>query len=287
MAGQGRVPFRTQPFLVIADYLTRQGYSVFRYDDYPKAVFAKSNTYDFADGVTMILDSFGKRNDLAALSTGLLGHSEGSLVAEMVAARDARVDFIITIGGVAQKASELLLYQVRAINAASGGMTEKEIYKSAELSYQIYKIVEKAKTPKQAAEKTSVFWDLQAKSLTPEQQERYNFTEENKRTTLSQLSSNWFFTFFHINPPKFIKKIKCPVLTIGGEKDLQVEATTNNALFEKLLPKNKYHQFLTIPQANHLLQTCTTGEPSEYGEIEETIQPKALEIMLEWMETIR
>lgn len=276
-----------QPFLVIADHLTRQGYATFRYDDFPRAVFAKSTTYDFADGVTMILDSLARRHDLASLPTGLLGHSEGSMIAEIVAARDQRLSFVITLGGVAQRPTDVLLYQLRAISIADSTMTLQEIDNSVELSARFYQALEKSKNEKQAVEVLNHVWEQQTKRLTPEECERYGMQPERKAISIQQLSSPWFFTFVHFDPKPYVKKMRCPVLAIGGEKDLQVDASANNILFSKYLKKNPKHLFVVVPNANHLLQPCTTGSPNKYGTIEETIKPEVLEIITHWLETVR
>lgn len=276
--------FGHKPFHVIADHLTRQGYAVFRYDDYPHAVFAKSTTFDFADGVTMIIDSFAHRKEMDTLPIGLLGHSEGSLIAEIVAARDPRVSFVITLGGVAQKCTDVLLYQLRAISTADSTLTPDEIDNSVELSARLYQALLKAKNEKQAADILNHTWEQISDQLTPEERERYGFTPQRKAAVIQQLVSPWFFTFLHLDPKPYIKKMRCPVLAIGGEKDLQVDAVANNALFSKYLKKNPKHQFTVIPNANHLLQTCTTGSPNEYGQIEETIKPDVLDIIFRWLE---
>lgn len=272
-----------KPFLVIADHLTRQGYAVFRYDDFPKAVFNKSTTYDFADGVTLILDSLKRRSELAALRTGLLGHSEGSLVAAIVAARDPRVQFIVTLGGVAQKCTDVLLYQLRVISEAEGKLSPQEIDNSVAISARLYQALDKAKNEKQAVRILNDAWQQISDRLTPEEQERYGMNPENKAASIMQMCSPWFFAFIHFNPKGYLRKVKCPFLALGGEKDLQVDAVANNLLFEKYLPKNPKHRFLVIPQANHMLQTCTIGTPDEYGKIEETIKPEVLEIITEWI----
>ncbi len=278
--------FGHKPFLVIADHLTRQGYVVYRYDDFPQAIFAKSTTYDFADGVSMIIDSLSQRADLKGLPVGLLGHSEGSLVAQIVAARDRRVAFIISLGGVAQKPSEVLLYQARALHEVSGDFSPEEIDNSVELSAALYEAIEHAKSAQQAAKVVSDVWDAQCVRLSKELQERYGFTPEKRRTTIAQIISPWFYTFFHLNPKKQLKRMKCPLLALGGERDLQVDAQANNRLFERYLPKNQNHRFEVVPQANHLLQTCLTGAPDEYGKIEETIQPAVLQTITEWLDSL-
>lgn len=277
--------FAHKPFLVIADHLTRRGYAVFRYDDFPTAVFAKSTTYDFADGVTMILDSFAKRPDLGSLPSGLLGHSEGSLVAEIVAARDKRIDFVITLGGVAQTISDVLLYQVHAINEASGELTPEENNYAVEASKTIYDIIAKSKSPDAAAKKINELYSYRSGTLITSKIEADVFSQNKKAEIMQMVYSPWFYTLFHHQPKKHIKKMRCPMLAVGGEKDLQVDAVTNNALFKAYLPKNPLHRFEVIPNANHLLQTCTTGSPDEYGIIEETLRGDVLEIIQEWLDS--
>ena len=273
-----------KPFLLIADHLTRQGYAVFRYDDFPRAVFAKSTTFDFADGVTLILDSFVRRTDLKDLPTGLLGHSEGSMVAEIVAARDRRVDFIISLGGVTQKTTDVLLYQLRVISEADSTLTPEEIDNSVKLSDQMYQALLKAKNEKEAAKVLNQKWEQICDRITPEEQERYGFTPQRKAASIQQLVSPWFYTFIHFDPKAYVRKMRCPVLAIGGEKDLQVDVKANNALFAKYLRKNPQHRFESITGANHLLQPCITGSPNEYGDIEETMKPEVLDIITEWLD---
>ena len=269
-----------KPFLVIADHLTRTGNAaVFRYDDFPPAVFRKSTTFDFADGVQLIMDSLLVRPELAELPVYLLGHSEGSIVAFIVAAKDRRVSGIVTLGGVAQPMHKVLLYQLRAISEANHELSPAEIDNSFRISEELYSLVRKSKTPQEAAKLIGAFWDEQCAKLTPEEQKRYNMTMTGKITAIQQLTSPWFFTFFHFDPKKHIKKVHCPVIAINGEKDLQVDAVANQTLMRRYLSKKWPHQFHIIPSANHLLQTCTTGSPDEYGAIEETICPGVLELI--------
>jgi len=267
-----------KPFLVIADHLTRtQNAAVFRYDDFPQALFQKSTTLDFADGVQLAMDSLLVRPDLAGLPVILLGHSEGSIVAFIVGAKDKRVSKIVTLGGVAQPIHEVLLYQLRAIYEADTLLSPTEIDKTVDLSGQMYNIVRKSKTPKDAAQRIGDFWDKQCAELTPEEQKRYNFTPSGKYSTIQQLISPWFFALFHLDPKTYIKKVQCPVIAINGEKDLQVDAVANQQLMRKYLNKKINHQYFIIPNANHILQPCTTGSPSEYGKIEQTIGKETLD----------
>ena len=274
-----------RPFAVIADTLTKAGYATYRYDDFPTAIYRKSTTFDFADGVQLILDSLLQRTDLQNVKVGLLGHSEGSLVASMVAADDKRVKFTIHLGGVAQPFEEILLYQNEAILRVSGEMTEKEIENSVNINRRIYDIVLKSKSKEEAIKRIGKLWDELSSQLTDEEKTKYGLTPENKFQIMQLFSSPWFYTIFSINPIKYIKKIKTPVLAISGENDLQIDAVVTLNNFTKYLKKNIFHQESLILGANHLLQPCTTGSPDEYGHIETTIAPEVLSIIVHWLET--
>ena len=276
-----------KPFAVLADTLTKAGYATFRYDDLPSAVFRKSTTYDFADAVKLILDSLSLRPDLKYVKTGLLGHSEGSLVAFMVAAEDSRVQFTIHLGGVAQPFDEILLYQNIALAEASNKLTDSQIEYSTKINKDIYQIIKKSKDKNQCMAKLEQYWDKIASQLSEEEKINYNFTPEGKITLLQTFSSPWYFTLFHINPIPYLKKVKTPVLAISGEKDLQVEAISAQKNMRKYL-KDKYHYhlntFTILKGDNHLLQPCTTGSVEEYGKIETTIDPLALDGIVRWLD---
>lgn len=275
--------YEHRPFAVIADYLTRhKDAAVFRYDDFPTFLFSKSTTLDFADGVRLILDSLSARPELAGLPVTLIGHSEGSVVAFIVGAQDTRISKIITLGGVAQSIREVLNYQIRAIAEAEGTLTIEEINRTAAISDKLYKTVEKAKDREMAAKKVSKTFDKEAAKLTAEEQQRYNMTPTNKLRVLQELTSPWFFTFFHLKPQDYISRLRCPVLAINGAKDLQVEAEANQRLMRQYLPADQKFTPYIVPNANHLLQPCTTGSSSEYGQIETTILPEVLQRIAEF-----
>lgn len=279
--------FGHKPFAVIADTLTKAGYATFRYDDLPTAVFRKSTTYDFADAVKLILDSLSLRPDLKYVKTGLLGHSEGSLVAFMVAAEDPRIQFTIHLGGVAQPFDETLLYQNIASAKASNTLSDKQIEYSTKINKDIYQIIKKSKDKDQCLSKLETYWDKITAQLSEEEKIKFNLTPEGKIKLLQTFSSPWYFTLFHIDPIPYLKKVKMPVLAISGEKDLQVDAVAAQKNMRKYL-KDKYHfdlnTFTILKGDNHLLQPCTTGSIEEYGEIETTIDPLALDEIVGWLD---
>ncbi len=275
--------FSHRPFAVIADTLTKAGFATYRFDDFPAAIFRKSTTYDFADGVRLILDSILQRKDFQGIKIGLLGHSEGSLVASMVAADDSRISFTIHLGGVAQPFEEIMLYQSEAIMRVSGEMTEKEIQNSIAINKRIYEVIKKSKSKEEVSTRLATLWDELSAQLTDEEKVKYNMTPENKFTAIQTFSSPWFYTLFHISPKKYLKKIKTPVLAISGEKDLQVKGIETFINMQRYMKENPKSEFQTMPGLNHLLQPCTTGNPDEYGHIETTIAPDVLEGIVRWL----
>ena len=275
-----------KPFAVIADTLTKAGFATYRYEDFPQAIFRKSTTYDFADGVRLILDSLLQRPDLQNLKIGLLGHSEGSLVASIVAADDPRIDFTIHLGGVAQPFEEIMLYQSEAIMRISSEFSEKEVQNSLAINQRIYDVVKKSKNKEEAMTRLGTLWDILAAQLSDEEKAKYNMTPENKFTAIQTFGSPWFYTLFHIDPKKYLKKIKTPVLAISGEKDLQVEGIQTFIYMQRYLKDNPLSEFHPMPGLNHLLQPCTTGSPDEYPLIETTIAPQVLEDIVRWMDSV-
>ncbi len=282
-----------KPFKVIADTLTRSGYAVFRYDDLPKAIFQHATTLDFADVVNKIRDTLSQHPALQHIPVGLLGHSEGSLVAYIVDNKRP-VDFIITMGGVAQPIRQILCYQNAAIAMANGATCE-EASQITDESDRLYAIVEKAPTREKAMERMRKYLEKGGVHRT----DKATDLNPSQRQVIQTLCSPWFYTLFHLDPKPYLQKLSCPFLAINGQIDLQVEADQSVRLMRHYLdPKSSktpysfydapvaYHTYRIIPSANHLLQTCQTGNPQEYGAIEETISPVVLQLMTNWLDYI-
>jgi len=278
--------FAHKPFAVIADTLTKAGFATYRYDDFPVPIFRKSTTFDFADGVRLILDSLLQRTELQGIKVGLLGHSEGSLVASIVASDDKRVGFTIHLGGIAQPFEEILLYQSEAIMRISGQYTEKEIANSVAINKRIYEVIKKSKNPEDCMAKLGKLWDGLSAQLTDEEKVTYNMTPENKFTAIQTFGSDWYYTLFRIDPAKYLKKIKTPVLAISGDHDLQVEGSVTIQNMRKYLKNKKLLNPIYAKGLNHLLQPCTTGSPDEYGHIETTIAPEVLDHITRFTESV-
>lgn len=269
-----------KPFWVIADYLTRRGIAVLRFDDRGigkstgKHDTATSN--DFADDVAGAVTLLKSRPDVSKI--GLIGHSEGGLIAPIVAVQQPDVSMIVLLAGPGLPGDEILLSQGEAL-------------------LKILKAENKDREELKAFQRKAfdmVKRDLEDKTITKEMQEYINQLPETKRkeieaqggiSSLKQITTPWFRTFLKYDPRPTLERLKCPVLAINGELDFQVVPKENLAAIEKALKAGKNADFTIkeLPKLNHLFQTAKTGGISEYGQIEETFAPTALELITEWI----
>ncbi len=279
-----------KPFLVIADYLTRQGYAVFRYDDRGVAEstgdFAKATSADFADDAECALKFLLTRPEIDPKKIGFAGHSEGGLIAPMVAARNKQTAFIILLAGPGVNGEEILLLQQRLIGekmgekAADIALAEQVTRKAAELL--------KKKTPSD-----QVMPKLEEYAKERLAKELPTATAEEKAELLKGLApygTPWFQYFLTYDPQPALKTITCPILAINGGKDLQVDPNQNLTAIRTALQQNKksnkHNLVKELPGLNHLFQTAQTGSPEEYAKNEETFSPTALETVATWLKVI-
>ena len=277
-----------KPFLVIADHLTKNGIAVLRYDDRGVAKSGsyipegkKDNTsYDFADDASAALDYLLTRGDVIdPKKIGYIGHSEGGLIAPMVAAKRKDVAFCILLAGPGVDGKEILLTQSRRSGELSGASTEF-LDINEKYSKQIYDLV--IASPDQLEEKLkAVLNDLKVKY--PEAGKALD--EKTIDAQIKSITSDWMSTFLSIDPADHLTKVKCPVLAINGEKDFQVLPDINLKGIEAALQKagNKDVTIKTLPDLNHLFQHAETGAFEEYAKIEETFAPEALELITTWL----
>lgn len=269
--------FGHKPFLVIADYLTRNGIGVLRYDDRGTAKstgnFKTATTYDFSKDVEAAINYLLTRDDVNKKEIGLIGHSEGGIIAPMVAQKDKNIAFIVLLAGTGVAGDKLLLSQAKAIGKASG-MSEEALGKAAEIDKSAYELVKKTNDQDKLKEELKNHLGTEIK-------------DENQLTmAIDQLTSPWFEYFLKYNPAPALEKIKIPVLALNGSKDLQVPAQENLPAIKSALERggNKKYKIVEMEGLNHLFQECNTGSPTEYSKIEQTFSPKALKIIKDWIE---
>ena len=274
-----------KPFLVIADYLSRHGIAVLRYDD--RGVGGSQGKYSEATSADLATDAeaafnFLKNNTkINPAEIGFAGHSEGGLIAPIVAASNPSVGFIVSLAGPGVSGEEIILRQTADISRISG-VKESDIKESIETNKKVYAILKKEKDNSKA--------ELKIIDLFRKTQEKKKMSKEDTDKAVDQLKMTfgagqytWFRYFIMTNPSNFWKKVKCPVLALNGEKDLQVAADENLSAIEKALQGNKSAKTVLLPGLNHLFQHCKTGLPAEYSTIEETFSPDALKIISDWI----
>ena len=255
--------FEHKPFAVIADALARQGIASLRYDDRgwgDKSVnFADFTTDDFRQDAAAALPLLRKRFN----KVGILGHSEGGTIAMMLAA-EGKVDFIVSLAGMAISGKETLVMQNRQAMSSIG--LPKDIVDSycATISNILNEIANGKKT-------SEITIDGVPDNLKPI-----------LKKSLEQANSPYIRHFITVDASKQLSKIKCPVLALNGTKDTQVDCAANTTLLEKGLINSK-HTIKKIEGVNHLFQHCTTGNVVEYQQIEETIASEVLEIIYSWI----
>lgn len=275
-----------KPFKVIADYLTRAGYAVYRYDDAEPIRFQKMTTLDFVQDVQTVVSYFKQQDFHNQHPIGLLGHSEGGLVALIAAAENNEIDFIISLAGVGENFTQTLLYQAE-LYAKNGGLSDQEVEATLEISNKIYKLISKEKNPDKLGKKFDKLMAKYTKNMNDEEKKRLGLTPLELYQKRSTLLSPWFMTIFKIDPERYLNSLKVPFFALNGDKDTQVNGKTHLPVFEKYRKSSSpFSKVKLYPKLNHLFQECETGFLEEYGQIEQTISPEVLGDLVQWLNLI-
>jgi len=276
-----------KPFLVLSDYLTKKGIAVLRYDDRGTAKstgdFKSATSEDFATDVMAAIKYLKTRDDVKKDEIGLIGHSEGGLIAPIVATKSDDVAFIVMMAGPGLPGDQILLMQSALIDRANGE-SEEDILKSTEVSKKIYQVIKSGKDSTEAYDEIKQILSKTFVSLSDEDKKEIG-SKENMYKNIASILSPWFINFITYDPRPTLEKVECPVLAINGEKDLQVPPKEDIEEIEKALKNGGNENYKTeiLPGLNHLFQTAETGSPIEYNKIEETISPIALKTIGDWI----
>ncbi len=281
-----------KPFLVLADHLTRNGIAVLRYDDRGTGKstgdFKAGTSDDFAQDALAAIEFLKSQSKIDAKRLGIVGHSEGGLIAPICAAKSKDIAFIVLLAGTGITGQELLPIQNKLILLANGA-SEAEVQTQTNDVIAALAMVRAGKpvTEIQQTVRAAVLRELSIDPSTkdlPEEQ-RHKQADELAKAQTEQLTSPWFRRFLVIDPRDNLRKVTCPVLAINGEKDLQVPPKENLTEIEKALKAggNSEVSTMVVPGLNHLFQTCKTGSPTEYATIEETFAPAALDVITGWI----
>jgi len=280
--------YNHRPFLVLADYLTRQGIAVLRVDDRgvgeSTGDFSRATSEDFAFDVLAGVEYLKTFKEIDPKKIGLIGHSEGGLIAPMVAVKSPDVAFIVLMAGPGLTGDEILYLQGALISRAMGA-TEENIIKKRQFNEKIFSILKEEEDNKIAEERLRQMFFEDWEKMSDEEKGQIGDPEAFLKAQLQSIMAPWLKFFLTYDPRPTLSKVKCPVLAINGEKDLQVSPKENLSSIEEALKAggNQNYTIKELPSLNHLFQTAQTGAPSEYVKIEETISPVVLEIISDWI----
>lgn len=277
--------FGHRPFLVLADHLTRNGIAVLRYDDRGTAMstgnFVSATSEDFSEDVEAAVAYLRTRTEIDKDNIGLIGHSEGGIIAPIVASRDKDIAFIVLMAGVGIPGDELLLLQQRAVGKVSG-LSETLLMDIETGNRTVFSMIKESTDLTQlSADLTQYFKEHPGPSKPPGVD-----VDTYAQLRVDQLLNPWWLHFVRNDPANALEEVQCPVLAINGEKDLQVPPKENLTAIRQALERGGNTQ-LTIkelPKLNHLFQESTTGSPGEYGQISQTLAPEALDTILSWIQ---
>jgi hypothetical protein len=263
-----------QSFWVIADYLTRNGIGVLRFDERgigkSEGDFANATSFDFATDVEAAVAYLKNKSGVDIRKIGLIGHSEGGMIAPIVASRDKSISFIVLLAAPGIPCSELLIEQNYLVGKTQG-MSEEQLQEAQKVNQSLYTILKSKESNEAIKPKLKAI--LEQSRLT------------DSDAQLHQMLSPWFRTFIQYEPAVYLEQLKCPILVLNGEKDIQVAAhsNTNGIKIATNKGKNKKVELKIYPQLNHLFQTCTTCSVDEYGSLEETFSPLVLNDIKNWI----
>lgn len=277
-----------RPFLVLADHLTRNGIAVLRFDDRgfgkSKGKFSEALTTDFTTDALAAVDYLKTRKEVDGKRIGLVGHSEGGLVAPQAAAQSDEIAFIVLLAGVGVPMDQLLARQAADIVRVMGGHGEV-MEKQAATQKEIFSLLKEKGDSPDIQNRIRAIMEKSIEEFDQEQRDAMGVTEAQIESQVQMVTSPWFLALLSTDPRPTLEKVKCPVLAINGKKDVQVAWEENLRAIESGLKKggNENVKIKAFDDLNHLFQKCETGAISEYGLIEETFNEAALNEVSNWI----
>jgi uncharacterized protein len=279
--------FGHRPFLVLADHLTRNGIAVLRLDDRgvggSTGRFATATSEDFASDAVAAVAYLRTRKEIDPKRIGLIGHSEGGLIAPLVVARTKDVAFVVLMAGPGIPGDSTLILQSEAVRR-SIGVDEAALQAEKAVSRRMFaRIV--AGDSLGAAREGQTLVRMQIAALSDAQRAAIGDPDSVGAAAVRPLSTPWMRFFIGHDPRPALRKMRCPVLAINGEKDLQVLPKENLDAIRTTLAAagNRNVTVKELPGLNHLFQTCRSCTVAEYGQLEETMAPAALDEMTRWI----
>jgi len=276
--------FSHRTFLVLADYLTRRGIATLRADKRgiwkSTGDFYTATTEDFVDDALAGLAYLKTRKEINPAQIGIIGHSEGAMIAPMLAAQSPDIAFIVMMAGAGVPLDKLLVTQ-KCLYAQAEGAGEQKLALLSDWYERYYAIAISEKDDALAEKKINKMYA----ELTDKQKKMLDWSETKLNNEIKRVLSPWWRHLLAFDPKVFLTKAKCPVLAINGQKDLQVAPDENLRGIEQALKAggNRHYLVKKLPGLNHQFQTAETGAESEYAKIKETFAPFAMKTVADWI----
>lgn len=280
--------FGHKPFWVIADYLTRRGIAILRVDDRGVGGSAGSSTRetldDMSGDVQAGVEFLKGRKEIDAREIGVIGHSEGGITGPAAAERSSDIAFVVMLAGTGVSGEQVLYRQGELIARASGA-PEDAISRQHALQQMIFDILRTEKDDQLAIQKMQSGWEKFKGTLTEAERKELGDSDKAIHAQFLAVTSPEMRSFIFYDPSQALRNLKVPVLALNGSQDLQVPPSQNLPAIAAALAAGGSHDFTVteLPGLNHLFQKCRKCTPAEYGELEETFSPAALEIMGDWI----
>ena len=277
-----------KPFLVLADHLTKNGIGVLRYDDRGTAEstgnFKTATSVELACDAEFAVKYLKTRKEINKDQIGLVGHSEGGVIAPMIAAKSPDINFIVLLAGTGIRGDKLLLLQQQLIGKAAGA-SASDLKTASAVNKGAFDIILKSNDSESLIIELTEYIKQSLKNGSEEERPEGMNEEEFIDLQVSQLASPWMQYFVKYDPYPTLEKVGCAVLALNGDKDLQVPAKINLEAIAQALKKggNKNYTTKILLNLNHLFQECDTGSPNEYAKIEQTFSPLALTEISNWI----
>ena len=251
--------------------------------------FGQATSLDFAKDVEAGLDFLEAQPEVNKEKIGLLGHSEGGMIAPIVADERKEVKFLVLLAGPGIPNKDLLQQQYEAI-AVSNGQTLAVARANSGFLRIVFEEINKNQDTATTFKNIRTRVDAWAKTLDTATLAKIRSrltgsVDDQIRQNMAAMTTKWFRYFISFDPQPYLQKLHCKVLALNGSKDVQVIASSNLAGIRASLQKSHSPEYdvIELPGLNHLFQTCIKCSPSEYGDLEETFSPTALEIMDDWL----
>jgi pimeloyl-ACP methyl ester carboxylesterase len=277
-----------KPFMVLADYLTRRGIAVLRVDDRgvggSTGSTPQSTTADFVDDVLAGVAYLKGRKEINPAKIGLIGHSEGGIIAPWAASKSNDIAFIVLLAGTGLTGEEIMYLQGQSGLEKNGASKELLAFEHT-IQSRLFALVRAEKDDAAVVKKSEEIMDEELNKLDEATKKDLGGVKKGFGAQSKMITTPWFRFFLTYDPRLALRQVKCPVLALNGEKDFQVDPKVNLPVIEATLREggNKDATVKILPNLNHLFQTCKTGAFSEYATIEETLAPAALETIGDWI----